>query len=302
MINILNKEKALKIWDQTILTLDNPTFFQSVEYAKAYKEDKEINFIYLDDPDKKIYGFAKISDDEVRMPFGPIVSSNVTEEDVMNYVIEISKYYNRNVVFVASTSLIRGFEEKYPDLEKVWLFVTPALDTTMPIETIVKNSTENRRRIIKKGLVNIPNDRIREGVEYLDDFYNLYQKRMKETGGEIDFTKVMLEKYVAEPTSHLVVCLDGKKVIAAHMAFSFGRTMLTRYNCFDSDYAKISPAARIEYELIKRSCEDPMIDTYDMSGIAIGDDISEKLKGINRYKESYNPTKILRYQWYKFNK
>ena len=125
---------------------------------------------------------------------------------------------------------------------------------------------------------------------------------MSETGGEVDFSKDFLEKCLDNPTSHLVVCLDSDKVIAGHMVFTFGNTVITRFNCFDSDYYKISPSARIEYELIKRSCENPLVDYYDMSGLACGEDISIKLQTINHYKESYNPTIIYKYQWYKYKK
>ena len=302
MIKILSLEEVKGVWDELVLSLSNPTFYQSLEYSKAFKEDCDVEFISSNDNDKKICGFVKIKKNEVKMPFGPVFSKNVTCDDVMNFIVEISDHYKKNVVFSISNGMIPTFDQQYRDLEKVWFFVTPVIDTTLPIETIVKNSTENRRRIIKKGLANISSDRIKEGSQYIDDFYSLYAKRMSETNGEVDFTHEMLEKYLSEPTSNLVVCLDGKKVIAAHMVIVFGNSMITRYNCFDSAYSKISPAARVEYELIKRACESPVIESYDMSGLATGEDISEKLMSINRYKESYNPTKILKYQWYKYNK
>lgn len=301
MIKVLDSEDAKKIWDETILSLSNPTYFQSFEYSKAYKEDGDIEFVYTNDTDKKIYGFIKHKNGVLTMPFGPIISSNVSEEDIMKFIVELSNKYNESVVFAVSNDMIDGFNEKYPGLEKTWLFVTPVIDTTLPIETIVKNSTENRRRIIKKGLANISSDRIREGSEYIDDFYDLYLRRMNETNGEVDFTYPQLATYLEDPTTHLVVCLDDKKVIGAHVLFTFGSAMITRYNCFDSDYSKISPAARIEYEMIKKACENPTIETYDMSGLAVGDNVDEKLANINRYKKSYNPTKVLRYQWYKYN-
>lgn len=301
MIKILSLEEAKKIWDDSILSLSNPTYFQSFEYARAYMEDDDVEFVYSNDTDKKLYGFIKHTKDGIKMPFGPIVSSNCTEEDIMNFIVEISNKYHDSVVFSVTDGMIPKFEENYNGLEKIWLFVTPIIDTTLPIETIVKNSTENRRRIIRKGLANISADRIQESPEFIDDFYNLYLKRMRETNGEVDFTYDQLATYLEDATTHLVVCLDDTKVIGAHVLFTFGPSMVTRYNCFDSEYSKISPAARIEYEMIKRACEDPLIETYDMSGIAIGDDIDKKLANINRYKQSYNPTKVLKYQWYKYN-
>ena len=302
MIKVLSFKEAKEIWNESILALTNPTVYQSIEYANVCKVSGEIEFVYSNDKNKKMYGFIIHNDNGIKMPFGPIISSNVSEEDIMKFIIEISDKYNQSVVFSVSNEMIANFEKQYPKLEKTWLFVTPVIDTTIPLETIVKNTTENRRRIIKKGLLNISSDQIHEGSKYIDDFYDLYKKRMNETNGEVDFTYEKLEAYLEQPTTHLVVCLDDKKVIGAHVLFTFGSEMITRYNCFDSDYAKISPSARIDYEMIKKACEDPKIETYDMSGLAFGDNIDEKSANINRYKNSYNPTKILKYQWYKYNK
>ena len=299
MIKFLDNKKAKEIWNTMILNMSNTTYYQSYDYALAYRDDSDLKFIY--DTEKKIFAFAKV-DDEIKIPFGPIIGNDVTSKDIMDFVVEVSEYIKKNVIFSVSNSKIDEINSNYSNLEKTWLFVTPIIDTRLSIDEIVKNCTKNRQRIIKKGLENIQNDRIKEGIEYLDDFCNLYKKRMSETGGEVDFNKDSLEKCLYKPTSHLVVCLDSNKVIAGHMIFMFGNTVITRFNCFDSDYYKISPSARIEYELIKRSCEDSSIDYYDMSGLAYGEDVPVKNQTINRYKESYNPTIIYKYQWYKYNR
>ena len=300
MIKILNEEKAKNVWNNTILPLLNCTYYQSYEYAMVYKKQDKVEFIYLDDANKKICGFVKIEDDILKMPFGPIVSNNVSTSDVINFIKEISDYYDKNILFLLSNSLISEMNDI--NIKKDWLFVTPIIDTTLSIDTIIKNSTENRRRIIRKGLKAIPSENIKCGIRYLDEFCNLYEKRMRETNGEVDFTYDILEGYLKQVNSNLVVCLDKNKVIAGHMIFSFGDTLITRYNCFDSEYSKISPSARIEFELIKNACENVNIKNYDMSGLAVGDEISPKSMGINRYKESYNPTKRYVYQWYKYER
>ena len=100
---------------------------------------------------------------------------------------------------------------------------------------------------------------------------------MNETNGEVYFTYEKLEAYLEQPTTHLVVCLDDKKVIGAHVLFTFGSEMITRYNCFDSDYAKISPSARIDYEMIKK-----------YNGVCINTSCQEVL---NISKETYNNVK-----------
>ena len=302
MVRILDEKMAKNIWDDNILQLSNPTYYQSYDYSRTYMEDEEINFLYDNDGGKKIYAFAKLKKGFVTIPFGPIVSSNVTVEDIMKFITEVSQIYQQDVMFSISDDQIEDFNNRFGDIQKDWYFVTPLIDTTLSMEEILHNCNENRRRIIKKGLVNIPRENIRFGIEYIDDFYKLYNKRMSETGGRVDFSLDYLEHNLSEKNSDLVVCLDKGKVIAGHVIYRFGNTLITRYNCFDSDYSKISPSARIDYELINYACSNSNIDYYDMSGLATGEEITEKTSNINRYKQSYGPTKILRYQWYRYKK
>ena len=302
MVRILDEKMAKNIWDDNILQLSNPTYYQSYDYSRTYMEDEEINFLYDNDGGKKIYAFAKLKKGFVKIPFGPIVSSNVTVEDIMKFITEVSQIYQQDVMFSISDDQIEDFNNRFGDIQKDWYFVTPLIDTTLSMEEILHNCNENRRRIIKKGLVNIPRENIRFGIEYIDEFYKLYNKRMNETGGRVDFSLDYLEHNLSEKNSDLVVCLDKGKVIAGHVIYRFGNTLITRYNCFDSDYSKISPSARIDYELINYACSNSNIDYYDMSGLATGEEITEKTSNINRYKQRYGPTKILRYQWYRYKK
>lgn len=301
MIKVLDSEKAKLIWDKMILNLNETSFYQSYEYSTIFSDKENSKFIYSDENGKKIYGFARESEKSLSMYFGPLMSNNVTLYDLVQYINEVKDYFNKDVIFSLQDSNIEKFNSLYPNQEIVWSFDTPLIDTTLPIETIISNSTENRRRIIRKGLVNISSDRIRDGKEYIEDFCKLYEKRMGETGGEVDVKADLLDRFLDINTNHLYVCVDKNKVIAGHVVFTFGNTMITRYNCFDSEYAKLSPAARIEFELIRKCCQDPNIDIYDMSGLASGENVEAKLKSINRYKESYNPTRVLRYQMVKLN-
>ena len=76
--------------------------------------------------------------------------------------------------------------------------------------------------------------------------------------------------------------------------------MITRYNCFDSDFSKLSPIARIDYELLKYASESSEIKYFDMSGLAVDKNITEKEYNLNRYKLSYRPQKELSYQFVKY--
>lgn len=301
-MKILNLEDAKEVWDEEILSLSNPTYYQSYNYSLVYSMGDTINYICLENDDKKICGFIKVTDDKVKMPFGPIISSSVDEDDILEFVYQLSEIYDRDVVFSISNGMIDKVNHKYSALEKGWKFLTPIIDTTLSIDDIINNCTENRKRIIRKGLLSIPSDDIYEGNNYLDEFYHLYQKRLRETNGIVDFSYNYLKSVLNDNNSHLVVCLKDKKVIAGHIVYTFGNTVITRYNCFDSTYSKLSPSARIEFELIRNACLDPTIDNYDMSGLAYGDNLTTKEQGINRYKESYRPTKILKYQFYRYKR
>ena len=80
------------------------------------------------------------------------------------------------------------FNDKFGDVQKEWYFVTPLIDTSLSMDELLKNCNENRKRIIKKGLINIPSENIKFGIDYIDDFYKLYNRRMDETGGGVDFS------------------------------------------------------------------------------------------------------------------
>ena len=165
MVRILDDKMAKNIWDDNILQLSNPTYYQSYDYSRTYMEDEEINFLYDNDGSKKIYAFAKLKKGFVKIPFGPIISSNVGVEDIMNFITEVSQIYQQDVMFSISDDQIEEFNNIFGDIQKDWYFVTPLIDTTLSMEEILHNCNANRRRIIKKGLINIPRENIKYGVE-----------------------------------------------------------------------------------------------------------------------------------------
>lgn len=300
MIKILDENTAKSIWDSTIIELSNYTYYQSFENAMVQKENDNISFVSSVEGEKKIYGFLVIFNDYVKFPFGPVVSESVNYNDLMEFINEVGNSFNKDVIFSTTEKMENDIYERYPFLEKNWLFITPLIDTSLSIEQIMANCNENRRRIIRKGLINIPCECLKDGIEYADDFYKLYQKRMNEIGICVDFTKESLYRHLSFSSNKLIVCSKDSKIIAGHVIYKFGDTVITRYNCYDSDYAKISPAARIEFDVIKRCCENTSVNNYDMSGLSFDKNITPKDMGVNRYKESYGPTKIRRYQWYKY--
>jgi len=302
MIKFYNEESIKEIWDSNILNLSNPTFYQSYNFSQICKDGKKV--VYVCDRDNyddiKIMCFAKIYDDRISIPFGPVFKSDITINEILDFVDNIRKLYNKSVVFSLPPEFINEKILLNSNLEIGWHFVTPLVSTENSIEKIVKNCNENRRRIIKRVLNNIPQSDMKMGLKYADDFIKLYEKRMKETNGEIDLSINYLNKLLEYDNIKLTVCLNNDKLIAGSVTFEYGDTLITRYNCFDSDFSKLSPIARIDYELLKYASESSEIKYFDMSGLAVDENITEKEYNLNRYKLSYRPQKELSYQFVKY--
>ena len=62
MVKILDEKMAKKIWNDQILQLSNPTYYQSYDYCRTYMEDEKIDFLYDNEGDKKIYAFVKLKE------------------------------------------------------------------------------------------------------------------------------------------------------------------------------------------------------------------------------------------------
>lgn len=303
MIQILEKEKVRDVWDSSILSLSNPTYYQSYNYSQICKGNAEIEYVYKKNllDQIEIMGFVKIEDEKVTIPFGPIFTSDLSFIDILEFINDIKKYYNKPVVFSLPKEIIDEKLVQEFNLVMGWCFVTPLVDTNRSIEMIVKGCNENRRRIIRKTLQNISQENIRTGSQYAEEFIDLYRKRMQETEGEMDLSLELLSKILVYDNSQLTVCMDKDRVIAGSVTFEFGDTLITRFNCYDSEYHRLSPIARVDYELLRYASLKDGINYYDMSGLAEGMQISDKQSNLNRYKLSYRPSKINTYQWYRHN-
>lgn len=302
MIYFFKEEQAKEIWDDMTLLLSNPTYYQSFNWSKINEGISPAEYVYSKNAcgNINIMGFVKIVDNErVSIPFGPVFDSNVSYEEVLDFIGEIRKYYNKKVSFSLPYGFINDDIITKFNLEKGWYFATPLVDTNKSIDDIVKGCDENRRRIIRKVLRTFPPESIQSGSVYAEEFMSLYTRRLIETSAEQDLSMENIEKMLKYDNTALTVCLDNNKIIAGSLTYEFGDTLITRYNCFDSNYFKFSPVARIDYELLKYASLNPSLKFFDMSGIVEGDNISDKEKNLNRYKNSYRPSKILRYQWYK---
>jgi len=302
MIKILDKENAKKIWDNTLLTLGNPNFYQSYNYSEICQGNANVEYVYSCNElgNVHIMGFIKIDEDKVSIPFGPIFNTNCSFSDVMDFITEIRYKYQKKVNFCLPEEFVQDEINKY-DIEKGWCFVTPLIDTDKSIDLIVQNCNENRRRIIRKVLQDISDDQIVIDSKYAEEFMRLYKRRMAETNAELDLSLDYLEKILSYDNTKLTACVKDDNLIAGSITFEFGDTLITRYNCYDSNFSKLSPIARVDYDLLKYASLNSEIKYYDMSGLAVGDNINNKELNLNRYKLSYRPKKTLSYQWYKYN-
>ena len=298
MFNYISQKNAETEWDRLLLSFDTPAYSQSYSFSKLGKGQPE--FITFETEKGVVACYLDVRPKEIKIPFGPVFNKGITSEQIYSCMLKIKQHYNLPVTFfLAGDDLISEFEQKHPDLQVMWSFTTPIIDTNVSIDDVLRRCNENRRRIIKKGISNFLPDQIRIGAQYAKEFYDLYNRRLNETGGMVDFSYEYLTNMLKQKGIELIVCLDNAKVIAGHIIVTFGNTMTTRYCAFDSQYAKFSPSARIDHYCIERACALPEILYYDMSGWANEEVASEKLLNINRYKKSYGPTIYRKYVAYK---
>ncbi len=73
MLEFISLDLAKETWDNIILKLYNPTFYQSYTYAMNYGSNDQIKFIIQkNDNNINFACFLKEEKDIIKVPFGPI--------------------------------------------------------------------------------------------------------------------------------------------------------------------------------------------------------------------------------------
>ena len=302
MINELTKEEARNSWDQLLVKLPKSNFYQSFSNGQIKGiKNKDRYLLYYDGNELLAMFMCLCKKNKVSIPFGPIYRRELEEKQLLEILLDVKKYFNTNLVFSLESDVFDKYSNivrKYP---VYWDFTTVQIDVgNKTFEEVRKGFNSNRKRIIKKCLNDLRDSIIVDDRNNIDIFYKLFVNRLNDTHGEIDVNLDYLTNMVEQKNTGLLMCFNKELIpMSGLIYYSFNDTLITRYNAFDSKFAHYNPGTYLDYYMINKAINSNNISFYDLSGIATGDNIDEKALGINRYKESYGPTKVLHYKWFK---
>lgn len=305
MIYELDNDKASEIWDKLLLAIPNYNFYQSYSNGQIEGIYNRISkyLLYIENDEILAMMMCLYSTEKTTIPFGPIVKNTVDEQKLYEILTEVINYLNTNLIFSVEQHDFEKYKNMLDTYECYWDFTSVQIELeNKSIDEVISNFNTNRKRILKKCLINLKDSIIQDNKEGIDEFYYLYLKRLHETNGEINFDKYYIDNIINQENTGVVLCKNCEGVLMSGLIYyQFGDTLITRHNAFNSDFAKLNPGTYLDYYMINKAIAEK-IAYYDMSGLATGDNINSKQRNINRYKESYGPTKQLHYKWLKFNK
>lgn len=296
MIKEIDKKWAMQNWDNLIKNYNNANFYQSFSNSliRNFGTSETKFYIYFDKLEvPKILAIVCIEKDIISIPFGPVFSSDITESELIDFLYNIKKKYNLPLEF----SVNNNFKILENNLNEIWDFSTIILELD-DINILEKNFNENRRRIVKKTLINLKDSIISTDPSNAKKFYEIYCKRLSQTNGIVDFTFEELEHMLKVPNVKLNLCEMNNEPLGGILTFRYNDTLINRYNCTNPDFLKLNPNTYLDYNLIQMASKNPSLKYYDFSGFVEGQELEQKTINLNRYKLSYGPKKINKYKWY----
>lgn len=304
MIIELSIEEAKKSWDSLLLKMTNYNFYQSYSNGmiEGVKNRRPRFLIYY--VNNKIVAMAMClyQSKITTIPFGPIFDECITQKQFMEILEDIQNYVSSKIVFSVEEKDFEKFSYAIDNYVTYWDFTTIVLDTSSKsLEQIIMGFNTNRKRILKRCLLELKDFIIETDIQNIDKFFDLYVKRLNETKCKIDFDESYIKGIVNQSNTGLVVCKNtSNEIISGLIYYTFGHTLITRHNAFDSKFAKLNPGTFLDFYMIKNVVNDEQYQYYDMSGLAVGENIETKLLNINRYKESYGAKKKVHYKWLEY--
>ena len=131
------------------------------------------------------------------------------------------------------------------------------------------------------------------GLEYLDDFYKIYE----ETGKRKNFSirsKAYLESILVNfpENAKLFMCYyknpeNGEETaLCGGLSIQYAGTTSHVYGCSTSEMRKLNPTYMMQWEMMKWALSGNC-HTYDMQGIALDEETDAELYGVYRFKAKF---------------
>ncbi len=287
-------------WNDLIKVFQNANFYQSYEnyLINSFGNKKCKLYVEYNSNNKPIIAaMIVIYENTITIPFGPVFDSTITENQLLSFLYYIKNIYKLPLEFCLNYDDKKNFSKITSSYNEIWDFSTIILELN-DIEYLKSNFNTNRKRIIKKCLIELKNTIITTNPNNAKIFYEMYCNRLAETNGTVDFTYEELVHMLSIPNVTLHLCQRGTDNLAGIITYSFNDTLINRYNCTNSNFLHLNPNSYLDYSLIKDASKSDKFKYYDFSGFVLGDNLSTKTFNLNRYKLSYGPKKIKSYKWY----
>lgn len=127
----------------------------------------------------------------------------------------------------------------------------------------------------------------RQGKEYLDDFYKIYQEtgvRKKFTIRGKEYLKRILDSF--PNNAKLFMCYHDNVPLCGGLSIQYAGTTSHVYGCSSNEMRKIHPTDLLQWEMMKWALS-ANCHTYDMQGIAPEKEMDEELYNVYLFKVKF---------------
>ncbi|MEG2929581.1 MAG: peptidoglycan bridge formation glycyltransferase FemA/FemB family protein [Oscillospiraceae bacterium] len=235
-------------------------------------------------------------------PRGPVCDYSDTQvlSDLLSGVQQLAKQYNAYkficdpLVLAGDTQTIDTFKGCGLDIKLNAAFhdtIQPRYNYMLNYikclteDELIKKFTSGTRYYIRFGPKN--GVECRQGIEYLDDFYSIYEETGKRKKFAIRAKSYLEGILTAFPdNARLFMCYFEDKPLCGGIALQYAGTTSHVYGCSTGEMRKLNPTYMMQWEMMKWALS-ANCHTYDMQGIAPDKETDEELYNVYMFKAKF---------------
>lgn len=152
-------------------------------------------------------------------------------------------------------------------------------------DELIKKFSSGTRYYIKFG----PKNGVvcKEGIEYLDDFYKIYEETGKRKKFAIRGKSYLRDILIALPSNaKLFMCYFEDMPLCGGLAIQYAGTTSHVYGCSTGEMRKLNPTYMMQWEMMKWALSGDC-HRYDMQGIAPDKETDEELYNVYMFKAKF---------------
>lgn len=269
-MNIEIKEYNEKIktdWDNFVIQNNNTTFYHQIGWKKVIENSYQhkSRYLFCENETGDIIGILPlfICNDIfkgrrlISIPFAPYCGVRCTNENVERALIEeainISDDLGINYLEIRDLSNKDITYNKFRVLNFYSSFV---FDLSNGIECLWKNTERSVRKNIKKGEKNNIKPSIKRSQLAINDFYDVYAKRMQNLGTPVHELKFFKNIGYLFPKNFLVIEANfNDQIISSIFLLNFKDKLLGGWMSSLEEYSIYAPNNFVYWNSIKYGCE-----------------------------------------------